>query len=168
MSSIQIVNCPAFRANSKPFNDGTCFNHLKAGLFRYLDAYFKKHLNKELFHYPLIIQIMTRSGHDLKNQCTSIPIPNFFVAGSASGVWWCAVRAIPLQGWVRTTPAASSWTWTSHEQSRLWHWRQCSKSRYVKTPKTDKVGIWLPAIRLPETSSYRTFSSPLTEWSNNP
>ena len=30
------------------------------------------------------------------------------------------------------------------------------------------VGIQLPAIQLPETSSYPTFSSSLTEWSNNP
>ena len=32
---------------------------------------------------------------------------------------------------------------------------------------TGTVGIQLPAIQLPETSSYRTFSSLLTEWSRD-
>ena len=33
---------------------------------------------------------------------------------------------------------------------------------------SNTLGIQLPAIQLPEISSYRTFSSLLTEWSNNP
>ena len=46
----------------------------------------------------------------------------------------------------------------------------CSDSNLTTNLKPKRtniytVGIRLPAIQLPEPSSYRTFSNPLTEWS---
>ena len=38
----------------------------------------------------------------------------------------------------------------------------------IQSHNRNTIGIRLPALRLPETSSYWTFSSPVTEWSNGP